>query len=73
MKDYMIQNKSQLCLYIKARMIKWLTNHKEVLLDKIRPFAQMLGRMAVHLKKVIFDLYEEMFEKIELRAEVCQL
>ena len=57
------KNKSQL-VYISRLDDEWLTNHKEVLLDKIRFL--YVGRMSP--EKGIFD-FIRMFEKIELRAE----
>ena len=57
------KSKSQL-VYISRLDDEWLTNHKEVLLDKIRFL--YVGRMSP--EKGIFD-FIRMFEKIELRAE----
>ena len=57
------KNKSQL-VYISRLDDEWLTNHKEVLLDKIRFL--YVGRMSP--EKGIFD-FIKMFEKIELGAE----
>ena len=57
------KNKSQL-VYISRLDDQWLTNHKEVLLDKIRFL--YVGRMSP--EKGIFD-FIKMFQKIELGAE----
>ena len=57
------KNKSQL-VYISRLDDEWLTNQKEVLLDKIRFL--YVGRMSP--EKGIFD-FIKMFEKIELGAE----
>ena len=57
------KNKSQL-VYISRLDDQWLTNHKEVLLDKIRFL--YVGRMSA--EKGIFD-FIKMFEKIKLKAK----